>query len=896
MRSVIIVLHLLLSAPLLAATITVNSSGTLSNPGAADDGQCTLFEAIDAANDNLPSGTQPGECIAGESGDVIDEIVFDIALLPATIVVEGELIISDGVSINGPHRDLLTLLGAGTSRILRFNNNAVSDDFALRDLTLSGGIAGVPDSIAGAGGAVWANHSQVELTIERVRFINNGALVQGGALSIAYGFNATTIIRDSIFDSNTSLGANDITDGGGGAIFIGGNHHVVIKDSTFVGNLAISPNDEFPGSDAGGGAILMLSSAVTAASTLQIYRSTFSANRAEGAGGAISFGGPVFPSDYTEAFIRHSTFTLNESDTDGDSSTGSGGALYSSTGSPVMLLNNVIARNEDQFGDVAPNLIGSFASQGHNFISNNSGIETVFPFGIPNSNNDFASSPFLDPGLADLADNGGPTPTHALLEGALPIDQGLCTLQIRDQRGAQDVINVTRRVDQPLIDDLADSCDIGAVEFGAEAAVLPVTIIDFHTLLEDEVLIANDVDGSLTPDLTSDDGVLADDTHPDGEPLIVTNAGSFEPVTISMSSGSLIDLSADGSFVYTPPANESGTAVATYRASDRRNRVSEQVSLTILPVNDAPGFVAASSAIEATSFDVPVSVPGWASQIDAGAPDESDQVLAFNFDVVEGNMALLAGAPTIDVISGDLVYEVVSGQAGYVLMDVTLTDDGGVDFGGVDVSEAASLTIGVDSTPPVVSVVSPPDGSVVEAGDMVTLSATATDAEDGDISSLVEWQSDINGVLGSGATLMVNALSTGVQRIRAQVVDSDKQPGRDFITLTIVASETPPEVVILSPEDDSEFGIGQPISFLASASDAEDGDISGELRWLSNIQGEIGAGAGFTLSSLVQGVHAITARAFDSDGLSDSDLIMIEVRPAPADVIFGDRFEGGASR
>jgi CSLREA domain-containing protein len=54
------------------ATITVNSIADV----AANDGQCTLREAIIAANTNTASGALPGECAAGVSG--LDTIGFSI--------------------------------------------------------------------------------------------------------------------------------------------------------------------------------------------------------------------------------------------------------------------------------------------------------------------------------------------------------------------------------------------------------------------------------------------------------------------------------------------------------------------------------------------------------------------------------------------------------------------------------------------------------------------------------------------------------------------------------------------------------------------------------------------------------------------------------------------------
>lgn len=52
-----------------AATIVVNSNADT----AADDGVCTLREAIVASNSNTASGVNPGECVSGDSGaDVIN--------------------------------------------------------------------------------------------------------------------------------------------------------------------------------------------------------------------------------------------------------------------------------------------------------------------------------------------------------------------------------------------------------------------------------------------------------------------------------------------------------------------------------------------------------------------------------------------------------------------------------------------------------------------------------------------------------------------------------------------------------------------------------------------------------------------------------------------------------
>ncbi|HEX5124100.1 MAG TPA: CSLREA domain-containing protein [Rhodanobacteraceae bacterium] len=63
-----------LTAAAPAATITVNSTADT----AADDGNCTLREALAAATTNTASGAMPGECAAGEPLPVVDTIAFAI--------------------------------------------------------------------------------------------------------------------------------------------------------------------------------------------------------------------------------------------------------------------------------------------------------------------------------------------------------------------------------------------------------------------------------------------------------------------------------------------------------------------------------------------------------------------------------------------------------------------------------------------------------------------------------------------------------------------------------------------------------------------------------------------------------------------------------------------------
>jgi VCBS repeat-containing protein len=108
----------------------------------------------------------------------------------------------------------------------------------------------------------------------------------------------------------------------------------------------------------------------------------------------------------------------------------------------------------------------------------------------------------------------------------------------------------------------------------------PTAQPDSYTTAEDTALT---VGGS---------GVLDNDKDPDGDTL------SAERVA-NVANGTL-QLNANGTFTYTPPANFSGTTSFTYRARDGSSASDAvTVTITVSPVNDAP-FVSNSPARTAT--------------------------------------------------------------------------------------------------------------------------------------------------------------------------------------------------------------------------------------------------------------------------------------------------------
>ena len=100
-------------------------------------------------------------------------------------------------------------------------------------------------------------------------------------------------------------------------------------------------------------------------------------------------------------------------------------------------------------------------------------------------------------------------------------------------------------------------------------------------------------------------------------------------------------------------------------------------------------------------------------------------------------------------------------------------------------------------------------------------------------------------------------------------------------TTTPTPVNTPPSVAISAPGDQDSVIENVSLRFTASANDAEDGLISNDLLWSSNLDGPIGNGATFTTSTLSVGTHIITASVTDSDNVPATDALSIIILPDP---------------
>ncbi|HEX2291692.1 MAG TPA: DNRLRE domain-containing protein, partial [Gaiellaceae bacterium] len=258
---------------------------------------------------------------------------------------------------------------------------------------------------------------------------------EGGG-GIAFAGDKSASVGESAALERSRIRDNK-TDGEGGGIDSRGDGPFAISMTTITGNTAAT-----------GGALHHVGDA-----PLLVSRSTLARNVAEHGGGVFvdgdgeaavenstvsanragQFGGGVLVS--SRVSVRHSTVVDNNAPSGGGINNGGGPLIGDGF---VFLANSIVANNP-----TGGNCVGTITSLGGN-IENTSTCQLLAG----------GDQPGTPPLLGPLADNGGPTQTHALLSGSPAQDAAVCTelepCPEVDQRG----------IPRPLF----DGHDVGAYE------------------------------------------------------------------------------------------------------------------------------------------------------------------------------------------------------------------------------------------------------------------------------------------------------------------------------------------------------------------------------------------------------------------------------------------------
>ena len=109
-----------------------------------------------------------------------------------------------------------------------------------------------------------------------------------------------------------------------------------------------------------------------------------------------------------------------------------------------------------------------------------------------------------------------------------------------------------------------------------------------------------------------------------------------------------------------------------------------------------------------------------------------------------------------------------------------------------------------------------------------------------------------------------------------------------------VAGNAAPVATIVSPMDLGEYFDTEVLTFTGSATDAEDGDLTGEsLVWTSDVDDQLGTGEEFTIDPGIAslGAHVITLTATDSEGEEGLAGVIITIAEATSTISFASTIQ-----
>lgn len=136
-------------------------------------------------------------------------------------------------------------------------------------------------------------------------------------------------------------------------------------------------------------------------------------------------------------------------------------------------------------------------------------------------------------------------------------------------------------------------------------------------------------------------------------------------------------------------------------------------------------------------------------------------------------------------------------------MEVDKIDTSTITLYGADPSTAQKLEF-IISNRPTIDVLSPQGEVEKLSNESVTLTATAFDQEDGDLTELILWKSSLQGDLGQGSDITTQ-LDSGTHTISASVVDSDGEVSKKSIQILVTEAPAYADLAIEMNENGSDY-------------------------------------------------------------------------------------------
>jgi hypothetical protein len=395
------------------------------NDGNYSPGDLSLREAITLANAN------PGA----------DSITFASALNTQTITLtQGRLNVTGSLNITGPGANLLSISGNNASQVFYIDGQTDGAGVVnISDVTLTRGRAGGGGSTldtldsAGFGGALLNNRAN--LTLTRVAVTNSsasGSESSGGGLYNWQGGSIMTLVESSVTGNVAAFR--------GGGIYNWTSSSLTLVNSTVSGNSA---------TDVGGGILNNVGSLTLINATLTNNRSDSDGSNGGNGGGLMAFGTNTLINTVIAGNLR-----------------GTGTTPDDLGGFTVDNASNSLIGDPATAGGVVNGTNGNIVGKDHD--NNVATARVVWPIGeILNTT---------------LANNGGPTLTHALVAGSPAIDAGIALAitpkSVTSSTAATDFYPARQLIDNSGLSGAVNANNVGAVTHGAASSGTTAWVTD----------------------------------------------------------------------------------------------------------------------------------------------------------------------------------------------------------------------------------------------------------------------------------------------------------------------------------------------------------------------------------------------------------------------------------
>lgn len=428
--------------PAITSDITIQGNGSSIRRDARSTVKFRLFTVLRSEltlrNVNLQSGDFPGP--PGGGG---------IYVLDGRLSMSNSQMLNNRTDTNGG-----AILAEDATIVLansRLFQNAAGDGGAIYLLRSNIQVtrSELHDNIAGANGAgLFLRESSLlfsESTLNR-----NRAAFRGGGL-FSSSFSLATFESSRVAENRADHSDNALPFGAGGGAYNDLNSHLIITRSTFSGNIANGSGGavHVEGTDGENVRQAWLTASNSTFSDNQALRWRSNLGEQSGDGGAIS-------SDSGSIYLGNNTITAN-------SASGRGDGVFLYAGDAVIERNLISGNGSKEITEIIAAVGGGFNVYGHD------GLTTAGSVNVPLQPTDrTATSDGTDPTTLNnildpiLADNGGPTPTHALFFGSPAVDIGPnADCNAVDQRGRP------RNIDSDNVL-TSEECDAGSFELSGQ--------------------------------------------------------------------------------------------------------------------------------------------------------------------------------------------------------------------------------------------------------------------------------------------------------------------------------------------------------------------------------------------------------------------------------------------